>query len=118
MALVTTEKKQAAAIDHAIAAVKAYIQKGDHAADKAEQYYRSAGQHLEELKEVGAHKVLGLTWEHFTKEKCGISAQRAHELRQIADGTISLAQLRESKKQSMSRSRLNESPQRVEIWKK
>jgi hypothetical protein len=67
--------------------IKAHIAKGDHAREKAEQHYISAGQHLKTLQ--GLHKDRGGTWAEWQiliKEKCGIGKSRASELMQIADG--------------------------------
>jgi hypothetical protein len=81
-------------------AIKAFVAKGDKAADKAEQYYKAAGLHLKTLKEL---KPDGVTWEDFVKEKCGVARSRADELIQIADGRASLDQVREKNKERQKR---------------
>jgi hypothetical protein len=60
--------------------VKALIEKGDRAAEKAEQFYKSAGIHTKEIKEQSED------WETIVREKCGIGRSRAYELMAIADG--------------------------------
>src|SRR5690349_3374175 len=72
--------------------IKVHIAKGDKAADKAEQHYIAAGQHLKTLKEQ--HKGNWAEWEALLKERVGIGKSRASELMQIADGTKTLAQVR------------------------
>ena len=65
--------------------IKAHIERGDKAKDKAEQHYIAAGQHLKELK--GQHSGSWAEWEELLKDKIGIGKSRASELMQIADGT-------------------------------
>ncbi len=67
-----------------IKTIKAHIAKGDHAKDKAEQHYISAGQHLKTLK--ANHAGSWDEWEALLKDKIGIGKSRASELMQIADG--------------------------------
>ena len=56
--------------------IKALVSKGDHAMEKAEQFYLAAGKHLAELKECCPGE-----WLHHAKEKIGIGRSRAYELR-------------------------------------
>ena len=75
-----------------IKTIKAHIAKGDHASEKAEQHYISAGQHLATLKKEHAG-----SWDEWTallKIKVGISTGRASELMQIADGRKNVQQIR------------------------
>jgi hypothetical protein len=65
--------------------IKACIDKGDHAANKAEQFYIAAGQHLKTLK--AEHNGNWAEWETLLREKVGIGKSRASELMLIADGT-------------------------------
>lgn len=83
-------------------AIKALINKGDHATDKAEQYYKAAGTHLKTLKE---HKPDDVTWEKFVKIKCGLAQTRADELIRITDGKTTLERVRANKAESMRRLR-------------
>lgn len=83
-------------------AIKTYISKGDHAKEKAEQYYISAGQHLHALRETCSSKK---SWEEVLRKRCDLSTGRASELMQIADGRKSLSGLREEKAKSMKRLR-------------
>jgi|SRR6516164_6890393 len=62
-----------------IAAIKAHIAKGDKAAEKSEQHYIAAGQHLHTLK--AEHGGTWAEWEKLLKTKVGIGKSRASELR-------------------------------------
>jgi hypothetical protein len=75
-----------------IDAIKAHIARGDKAVEKAEQHYISAGQHLVTLKKQ--HKGNWADWEKLLKTKIDMSAGRASELMQIADGRKTFAQVR------------------------
>jgi hypothetical protein len=88
-----------------IKTIRAHIAKGDHDQKKAEQHYTSAGQHLETLKKCGAHKLHGLTWEQFVKEKCGISRERADQLIRIGNGTTTVEKERADTAQRMQKLR-------------
>jgi hypothetical protein len=81
------------------------IEKGNKAAGKAEQFYKAAGLHLKTLKERMPN---GETWEQFVKDKCGVSYQRAYELICLADGKITLAEMRERGRERVSQHRKNE----------
>jgi hypothetical protein len=80
------------AVDEAqlIKKIKVYIEKGDKAKDKAEQYYTAAGLHLKELKE-GKSKA---EWAKLIEAKCGLGVRRAYELISIANGRKSVADIR------------------------
>jgi hypothetical protein len=75
----------------AIKRIKAHIQQGDKAKDKADQHYRSAGLLLKELRDNCSSKT---SWEALIKSKCGIGASRAYELIAIADGRKTVADVR------------------------
>ena len=75
-----------------IAAIKAHIAKGDKAAEKSEQHYIAAGQHLHTLK--AEHGGTWAEWEKLLKTKVGIGKSRASELMAIADGTKTLEEVR------------------------
>src|SRR5262249_33525300 len=77
-------KPATAAQARIIKTIKAHIIAGDKAADKADQHYRSAGQYLAAPKKE--HGGTWTEWEELLKTKVGISAGRASELMQIADG--------------------------------
>src|SRR5215471_12889124 len=64
--------------------IRAHIAKGDKAAEKAEQHYIAAGQHLATLK--ASHAGTWKEWETLLKAKVGIGKSRASELMAIADG--------------------------------
>jgi hypothetical protein len=78
-----------------IKTIKAHIAKGDKAAEKSEQHYIAAGQHLKTLK--AQHDDADGTWaewEALLKDKIGIGRSRASELMQIADGRKTVEQVR------------------------
>jgi hypothetical protein len=83
--------------------IKAHIAKGDHAKDKAEQHYISAGQHLKTLK--ANHAGSWDEWEALLKEKIGIGKSRASELMQIADGRRTIEQVRGATGERTARTR-------------
>src|SRR5262245_15792260 len=64
-----------------VQAIKVHIAKGDKAADKADQHYRSAGQHLKTLR--ATHGGSWAEWEELLKTKVGIGKSRASELMRI-----------------------------------
>ena len=75
-----------------VQAIKVHIAKGDKASDKADQHYRSAGQHLKTLR--ATHGGSWAEWEELLKTKVGIGKSRASELMAIADGTKTLEEVR------------------------
>jgi hypothetical protein len=75
-----------------ITTIKAHIAKGDKAAEKAEQHYNVAGQHLKTLK--AAHAGTWDEWETLLKTEIGIGKSRASELMQISDGTKTIKRVR------------------------
>jgi len=68
--------------------VKVLVEKGDKAAEKAEQFYKAAGIHIKEIKGQSED------WEAIVREKCGIGRTRAFELMGIADGTTTVEEVR------------------------
>ena len=80
-----------------IKTIKAHIAKGDHAKEKADQHYISAGLHLKELKD--RHDGTWAEWEELLKTKIGIGKSRASELMQIADGRKTVEDVREDTNQ-------------------
>jgi hypothetical protein len=94
--------------------IKAHIAKGDHAAEKSEQHYISAGQHLKTLK--SQHEDAGGTWaqwESILREKIGIGKSRASELMQIADGRKTVERVRTETAERTAKTRaLRSSPLR------
>src|SRR6516165_827288 len=65
--------------------IKALIDKGDRAAEKAEQFYKAAGIHIKEIKQTQSER-----WEIIVREQCGLGRSRAYELMAIADGKTTL----------------------------
>jgi hypothetical protein len=84
-----------------IRAIKALIEKGDKATEKAQQYYVSAGQHLKTLKGQSASAA---AWEKLIKARLGLAKTRAYELLKIADGRTTVADVRLSGKARQAKS--------------
>src|SRR5579863_6826776 len=76
-------------IPQLVETIRTLIGKGDHATDKAEQYYISAGRHLKTLKERDPE-----TWLEIAKEQIKIGRSRAYELIAIGEGQRSVEQTR------------------------
>jgi hypothetical protein len=76
-------------------AVKVCVAKGDKAKQRAQDFYITAGQHLNALK-AQLDKAGGkwAEWEVLLKKKAGIAKSRASELMAIADGTKTVEQVR------------------------
>lgn len=81
-------------IDTLGATVKAHIDRGDAAIEKAEQHYKAAGIHLidarERLKQTG-----GMRWSAFLFSHVRLGSRRARELIALAEGRTTLAEMRE-----------------------
>ena len=71
--------------------VKVLTEKGDRAAEKAEQFYKAAGIHIRQIKEESLDN-----WETIVREQCNIGRSRAYELMAIADGKTTLEKVRAS----------------------
>jgi hypothetical protein len=69
--------------------IRALVEKGDRAAEKAEQFYKAAGIHIKEIKQKQSEH-----WETIVREQCGIGQSRAYELMAIADGRTTLEKVR------------------------
>jgi len=83
--------------------IKAHVAKGDKAAEKSEQHYIAAGQHLKTLK---AQMPKGIKWEQYIEDLgIGIGRSRANELIQIADGRKTVEELQNRKAESVAKSR-------------
>jgi hypothetical protein len=91
--------------------VKALVEKGDRAADKAEQFYKAAGIHIKEIKEQ-----CPLNWEGIVQHRCGIGRSRAYELMAIADGRTTLEKVRASTndRKKVHRAKSKSVPERTE----
>jgi hypothetical protein len=88
--------------------VKAHIRKGEQAKDKAEQHFIAAGRYLVTLK--ANYAPSWQHWEDLLRIKVGLSAGRASELMQLADGRKTVEQIRSEKAQSMRKLRASSSP--------
>jgi len=95
-----------------ISRIKAHIEKGDRAAEKSEQHYIAAGQHLKTLK--AEHAGNWADWENLLKTKVGIGTGRASELMQIADGRKTVESVRAGKAESVRQLRARGSSLRSE----
>ena len=71
--------------------VKVLTEKGDRAAEKAEQFYKAAGIHIRQIKEQSLDD-----WETVVRGQCNIGRSRAYELMAIADGKTTLEKVRAS----------------------
>lgn len=81
-------------VEQTIRRIKACIEKGDKAAERANDLYVTAGQHLLSLKQQhDADKGTWAQWEELLK-KVGIGKSRASELMQIADGRKTVTEVR------------------------
>jgi hypothetical protein len=74
--------------------VKAEVTAGDKSSAVAKEHYKTAGEHLHHLKSAGAHKDLGMSWQDYIKQHCGISQERADELIRIYNGSTTAAKVR------------------------
>jgi hypothetical protein len=83
--------------------IKAHIRAGDRAKEKAEQQYKAAGLYLIEARE--RVKADGKHWVGWLRENVTIAPSRAYEIIAIADGSKTLEQLREDRRQQVRRSR-------------
>jgi hypothetical protein len=103
--------------------IRAHIKQGekakersDHAREKAEQHFISAGQYLITLK--AAYAPSWEAWETMLKAKVGLSTGRASELMQLADGRKSLQQIRTGKAESVAKLRAQSSSLQSDVVKK
>jgi hypothetical protein len=71
--------------------IKVLVEKGNYAKEKAQQFYIAAGLHLKTLRDAVPGKA---AWARLVKEKCDLSASRAYELIQIADGRTTVEKVR------------------------
>jgi hypothetical protein len=80
--------------------IKVLLEKGDRAADKAQQFYVAAGQHLKELKAQWPNE-----WEQIVREQCNLGRSRAYEIMAIADGRTTVEKIRavDAEKKRISR---------------
>jgi len=91
--------------------VKVLIEKGDRAAEKAEQFYKAAGIHIRQIKEQSLDD-----WETVVREQCNIGRSRAYELMAIADGKTTLEKVRagSNERKRVHRAKSESVPERTE----
>ena len=91
--------------------IKVLIEKGDRAAEKAEQFYTSAGIHIKEIKGQSED------WESIVRDKCGVGRSRAYELMAIADGKTTLEKVRADTNERMKihRAKSESVPERTTV---
>jgi hypothetical protein len=80
--------------------VKASIAAGDKALDKAEQHYKSAGMYLLEAKKRLPVEQPGKMFGASIVGECRMSTSRAYELIAIAEGRLTLEEIRAKKNES------------------
>jgi hypothetical protein len=80
--------------------IKVLAQKADHADRKAKEYKTAIGQFIHELKRLHQDN-----WEQIVETECGVGRRRAYELMQIADGSLTEAELRARNAASKRKSR-------------
>ena len=88
--------------------VKVLIEKGDRAAEKAEQFYKAAGIHIRQIKEQSLDN-----WETVVREQCNIGRSRAYELMAIADGKTTLEKVRAGSNERKKVHRAKSVPERT-----
>jgi hypothetical protein len=88
--------------DQLIDTIKAHVEKGDKARNKAEQHYASAGLYLKALREASPSKA---AWETVVKSKCGLGATRAYDFIAIAEGRKTISDIRLSANERKKRHR-------------
>lgn len=86
------------------AQIKAHVEAGDKAFDKAEQHYKAAGLHLIEAKQR-LEETKEMKWNAFLFSHARLSWDTAKRYMLIADGTKTLEQLREENKEAVSKHR-------------
>ena len=91
--------------------IKVLIEKGDKAAEKAEQFYKSAGIHIKEIKQKESEH-----WETIVRDQCGLGRSRAYELMAIADGRTTLEKVRAgaNERKKVHRAKSESVPERTE----
>jgi hypothetical protein len=85
-----------------VATIKTHLAKAAQSAEKSEQHFRSAGQHLKELK---ARKPSETPWPEYVRETFDLGRSRADELIQIADGRTTVEKTRADKAASTANSK-------------
>lgn len=76
--------------------VKASLDAGDRALDKAEQHYKTAGLYLIEARKRLPIESPGKKFTAYIVGECRLQTSRAYELIAIAEGRLTLEQVRES----------------------
>jgi hypothetical protein len=91
--------------------INALVEKGDRAAEKAEQFYKAAGIHIKEIKQRESEH-----WEAIVRDKCGLGRSRAYELMAIADGKTTLEKVRAdtNERKKVHRAKPESVPERTE----
>lgn len=93
-------------IPQIVKTIKSLIEKAAQAAEKANQFYIAAGQHLKDLKARWPDK-----WETVVRDECGIGRRRTYELIAIADGRTTVEKVRADKADSVRKVRALRSAQ-------
>lgn len=85
--------------------IKAHFSRADQYQDKAEQHFKAAGINLLEAQQRIKNGEYGKPFTHYCQNVVGMSPSRCYEYIQIANGTKTLEQIREAKRESANRSR-------------
>jgi hypothetical protein len=92
-----------------IRTAKVLQEKAEHAAEKAEQFYKSFGLTLAELKR---RKPDGITWPAFVKKHFSIGRSRADDLIRIGSGSTTVERVREEGRRRAKKVRTADTPLR------
>ena len=105
--MTTSENASGLPIGQLGSTIKAHMGMAEKYIGKCEEHYRSAGQHLIEAKRrILENKEFAGDFKGFLMNCCnGLAEQRAYELIGVANGTQSVAAMRERSAESMRKSR-------------
>jgi hypothetical protein len=88
-------------------AIKEAVARGDRAKERSENFYITAGRHLQNLKDN--YTTGWAEWEETLRVRCNLSTSRASELMAIADGRKTVEQVRSNTAQRMRQLRARQS---------
>jgi len=87
-------------LDTLASTIKASITAGDRALDKAEQHYKAAGLYLVEARKRLPIEQPGKRFTAYIVGECRLQTSRAYELIAIAEGRLTLEEIRAKKNES------------------
>jgi hypothetical protein len=97
---ITAKATSLVPLDTLAATIKVRIEKGDKATSDADGHYLAAGMHLREAKERLPVERPGLMFTGFIRNVCRMGTSRAYELIAIAEGRLTLEEIRAKKNES------------------